>query len=774
MPGLKFKPVPPAVKFKEVKAKRRKVESKTQAERARKLGKAERKKRRADRLQRRADRREEEKHRRAESGETLVTKAKSKRDPKSHHGTESVDTTILKLLGKSRKSKKVAAKSKKNLGEKKKVERVEAKWKPGMRNEAREGWQEERKLRKKAEAERCSKKETTTGSTMPKTSDSKSFVEDILSELVTNLPVSGEKKVLHWSPNRSTKEKETTDLASKVQSEPKIVEEKQGGEAEVHQIEPMPPCMVFYQVNRKQVTISLTQIHGYYFFSFFTVIEFSPVQVHADHLCTPEAHLGSWPVPPQNSILVPPSFSPCQIAQLLDRQKPLADSSADLTDSLASNSGSDERVVLEDMGPDLEADLYWDPYKAASSNYDEEEAKRDTEREEEEQRRTERGEPEVTKVEILGMKENSSSNESEEEKQYLTSSPSSGELMDEPVKRKSKKYVKRRVKETRRRTEDSSDEEGEEPKQQRRRIVTDRRSHSLLFFGSPLKERSQPANGIPGIYLTESSDNEEIPNLTADSDEDQEPEVPNNADHLGNDDLQGGGAGGSNNHFWLNLAMRIMEGVTRAQLPLRLPLDDITEGDGNCYFRALCSQLQRPEVAAPGEITQLDHRSLRKAICNFMLKSRLPVVKDFKQRWMEFCLGNYDQYWRRMAESRGNIWAEGPVIHASAWFLERDIYVVSEKATLGDPFLPFSGNQDGTERACAGAALWLGHLTGLHYQTLMPRQSESMPPRPNLRKVEDTLQAKAQATVKGGDQQSSQPGISKASGVGKVSLIHSQ
>ena len=71
-------------------------------------------------------------------------------------------------------------------------------------------------------------------------------------------------------------------------------------------------------------------------------------------------------------------------------------------------------------------------------------------------------------------------------------------------------------------------------------------------------------------------------------------------------------------------------------------------------------------------------------------------------------------------------------------------------------------------------ALWLGHLTGLHYQTLMPTQSDSMPPIPDLRKVEDTLQAKAHATVNGGDQQSCQPGISKASGVGKVSLIHSQ
>ena len=329
------------MKFKEVKAKRAKVKSRAEVERARQRRKAERKKRRADWLQRRADRREEEKHRRAENGEPQVTKARSKRDPMSHHGTESVDATILKLLGKSHKSRKVVGKGKRV--EKKKVETQQGpegtKWRPGMREEASEGWQEERRLKQQAGAE------------------------------------------------RSTKEKETTDLASKVQSEPKIVEEKQGGEAEVHQIEPMPPCMVFYQVNRKQVTISLTQIHCYYFFSFFTVIEFSPVQVHADHLCTPEAHLGSWPVPPPNSILVPPFFPPCQIAELLDRQKPPADSPASLT----SSSGSDERVVLEDIGTDLEADLNWDPYEAACSNWDEVEAQQDTERRDEERESTDPG-----------------------------------------------------------------------------------------------------------------------------------------------------------------------------------------------------------------------------------------------------------------------------------------------------------------------------------------------------------------------------------------------
>ena len=125
-----------------------------------------------------------------------------------------------------------------------------------------------------------------------------------------------------------------------------------------------------------------------------------------------------------------------------------------------------------------------------------------------------------------------------------------------------------------------------------------------------------------------------------------------------------------------------------------------------------------------------------------------------------------------MAESKGNIWAEGPVIHATAWFLEKDIYVVSEQATMDDPFIPFSGNQDGSDIACTGAALWLGHLTGLHYQTLMPTESESMPPRPKLREVEETLQTKAKASSTGDDLQTTEPGPSKKSRVGGVSLIH--
>ena len=237
-------------------------------------------------------------------------------------------------------------------------------------------------------------------------------------------------------------------------------------------------------------------------------------------------------------------------------------------------------------------------------------------------------------------------------------------------------------------------------------------------------------------------------------------------------DLRGGG-GGTNYLIWLNMGYRIMEGVRRAQLPLTLPLDDITEGDGNCFFRAVCSQCQRPDVNVADDIKHLDHEGMREKICLFMRKSRLPCVLKFKQIWHEEYrveYGDYDQYWIHMAKP--GVWAAGPVLPATAWFLERSINIVSEKAHLGDPFLIFNGNQDGSDKPCAGAPLWLGHLTGVHYQTLMLDENEPMPPPPPLLTFQEILKSQAKASD-GEDQQRSQHGTSKASGLGKVGLIHS-
>ena len=65
-------------------------------------------------------------------------------------------------------------------------------------------------------------------------------------------------------------------------------------------IDPLPPCMVFFQVH---INLDL-DLRGF-------------SQVHLDQLCTPLAHLGSWPPPPLNSILVPPDFPLSELPNLI-------------------------------------------------------------------------------------------------------------------------------------------------------------------------------------------------------------------------------------------------------------------------------------------------------------------------------------------------------------------------------------------------------------------------------------------------------------------------
>ena len=124
-------------KFKKTKKTKRKVTSRSKGESRSKVQRdrkrEERKEKREERLKDKAQRREEEKKRRAETGERFEIKVKAKRDFKSNHGAEHVDATILKLLGKTQKSKKV--------GPRRRVAKPEVavpKWRHGMREERHE------------------------------------------------------------------------------------------------------------------------------------------------------------------------------------------------------------------------------------------------------------------------------------------------------------------------------------------------------------------------------------------------------------------------------------------------------------------------------------------------------------------------------------------------------------------------------------------------------------------------------------------------------------
>ena len=85
------------------------------------------------------------------------------------------------------------------------------------------------------------------------------------------------------------------------------------------------------------------------------------------------------------------------------------------------------------------------------------------------------------------------------------------------------------------------------------------------------------------------------------------------------------------------MAFEIMNALSRCQLDWRL--DSITEGDGNCFPRAVVQQCQRVHVQENlGNVQKynsMNHRSLRTAVCQYMLSPGPPCIENYKKTYME-------------------------------------------------------------------------------------------------------------------------------------------
>ena len=243
---------------------KRKVLSKAGSERQRKAKLPERKKKREDLsrkkkredlLKTRKERREEEKQRKKDAGEPLVTK-KNAKNLKSHHGAEQVDATILRLLGRSHKScKKVAPKIKKMAPKSKnsdrKVEEVAGpKWRHGMREERRESWSARAQLRKKIpSAKYLVKAKAAVSGQIVICSEKKTF-KPFSREDETQTEEQKQVKAVHEVP--------IVDIGPDSEAEGRHCSSGDGAEDMVWPLpiqaplEPMPPCMDFYQVRIKR------------------------------------------------------------------------------------------------------------------------------------------------------------------------------------------------------------------------------------------------------------------------------------------------------------------------------------------------------------------------------------------------------------------------------------------------------------------------------------------------------------------------------------------
>ena len=514
--------------------------------------------------------------------------------------------------------------------------------------------------------------------------------------------------------------------------------------------------------------------------------------MHADHLCTSEAHLGNWPAPPPNSILAPPFFSPCQAAKLLLRQKPLANSSADLTDSLTSSSGSDEAkvkddaeggeagVILDDVGSDLEVDRHWSPYRVAGSNSDEGDK-------ESEVKDAVGDLPELTKDNDQddGLTASSSSiDEAEEDKWNMTGSSSSGEAMDEVV-RKSKRFVKRRVKGTRRPAE-SSDDEDEGRKQQRRRKVFSARVNpvpALTSSNSEDEALSEEIN-ISSEWLTsskssteekseaEGSFSEEInisserrtSNKSFTKEKSKPAATPLLTESSEDEDEVQNMRGGAGQTY----AEVLTEAIQRSGQ--HLVLDQPTPGDGNCCSYAFVQQCKRTPVKLflqSRGLTIVEFMQLKLSVAQFIqANSNTQKVQNLRVNFEVSQLNmhleglrkrTWRQYWTDMQQDARQVrgrrwvecWADDIWLQAAAWFLNTDVHIIWAGAdTQGQTFSITDGNWSPVAEGEERPRLYLGYIVRTHYQSLLPLVEDPLPKCVTQPAVDRTLQETLQNVLR--------------------------
>ena len=170
----------------------------------------------------------------------------------------------------------------------------------------------------------------------------------------------------------------------------------------------------------------------------------------------------------------------------------------------------------------------------------------------------------------------------------------------------------------------------------------------------------------------------------------------------------------------------IWDGISRCQLHLKF--DDYTEGDGNCFPRAVVQQCRRPEIQnnlnQNQKINTQHYMAVRSAVCNFMVNSHNPSIQQFRQsyidnEWATSRVG-WNDYW--IAMSQDKVWVDYKFIQGTAWYLKQDIMIVTTGSTPLNPYIYINGDMNNNNIPCPGVPILIGSLLDQHFQSLLPAE----------------------------------------------------
>ena len=124
-------------------------------------------------------------------------------------------------------------------------------------------------------------------------------------------------------------------------------------------------------------------------------------------------------------------------------------------------------------------------------------------------------------------------------------------------------------------------------------------------------------------------------------------------------------------------------------------------------------------------VDNMDTNGLRIAVCDFMLTSKHPKVKTFKERYekLDGSELSWEQLWGfgRKGMKNSAVWADQNFMQGTAWLLGVDIKILNSVSRNGIiNYLTYSGNLEEENVPSIVPPMTIGYRTNCHFQSLLP------------------------------------------------------
>ena len=132
------------------------------------------------------------------------------------------------------------------------------------------------------------------------------------------------------------------------------------------------------------------------------------------------------------------------------------------------------------------------------------------------------------------------------------------------------------------------------------------------------------------------------------------------------------------------------------RIGLNVCVDNVTSGDGNCFYHALLQQLQRSDISIDYHSTHLilnplpSHLELRTAICEYVQQhqNNIAYIQQYHTLYNDVLYEEYNMTWDDflIAQTHNGVYATELFIKTAAVLIGINIQITSEYCTPQHPY----------------------------------------------------------------------------------------